>query len=191
MKNLKGTGTEKNILTAFAGESQAHSRYSYFSKKARKDGFIQISAIFEETAGQEKAHAKRFFKLLEGGDVEIQYRFPAGVIGTTAENLKAAAQGENYEHTEMYPTFAAVAREEGFDEAANLFEAVAVAERLHEKRFLALLTNVENGTVFKKASRVVWYCRKCGYSKEGEEAPKGCPACAHPQSYFEVLSENW
>lgn len=191
MKDLKGTKTEKNILTAFAGESQAHNRYSYFSKKAKKEGFVQIAAVFEETAVHEKAHAKSLFKLLQGGDVEIRANFPAGIIGTTAENLKASAAGENYEHTEMYPSFAAAAREEGFEEVARLFEAIAVAERFHEKRYLALLTNVENNTVFKKSEKVVWICRKCGYIHEGEEAPKGCPACAHPRAYFEILQENW
>jgi len=188
---LKGSRTEKNILTAFAGESQARNRYTYFASQARKDGFVQISSIFEETANQEKEHAERLFKLLEGGEVEIQAAFPAGVIGTTAENLGAAAAGEHYEWEEMYPLFAAVAREEGFEEIANIFEAIAVAEKQHEKRYLGLLANVEAGTVFKKEKRVVWRCRNCGYLHEGPEAPEKCPACAHPQAHFEMLAENW
>ena len=188
---LKGSRTEKNILTAFAGESQARNRYTYFASQARKDGFVQISSIFEETANQEKEHAKRLFKLLEGGEVEIQAGFPAGVIGTTAENLRAAAGGEHYEWEEMYPSFAGVAREEGFEEIAKILEAIAVAEKQHEKRYLGLLANVEAGTVFKKEKRVVWRCRNCGYLHEGPEAPEKCPACAHPRAHFEVLAENW
>lgn len=188
---LKGSKTEKNILTAFAGESQARNRYTYFSSKARDDGFMQISAIFEETANQEKEHAKRLFKLLEGGDVEIQARFPAGVIGTTAENLKEAANGENYEWTDMYPSFAKVAREEGFNDIAMIFEAIAVAEKQHERRYRGLLANIEKGTVFRKDKPVVWRCLNCGYLHEGEEAPELCPACAHPRSYYELLAENW
>ena len=191
MKNLIGTKTEKNILTAFAGESQARNRYSYFASQAKKEGFVQISAIFEETANQEKEHAKRLFKLLEGGEVEIQAAFPAGVIGTTGENLKASAGGENYEWTEMYPSFAKVAREEGFKNIAEIFEAIALAEKQHEKRYLDLLNNVENSTVFKKDKPVVWRCRNCGYLHEGTEAPDVCPACAHPKAHFELLGENW
>ena len=191
MSNLKGTQTEKNLLTAFAGESQARNRYSYFSSQATKDGFVQISHIFEETANQEKEHAKRLFKLLQGGEVEIQASFPSGVIGTTADNLKEAAGGEHYEWTEMYPSFATVARQEGFDEIAKIFESIAVAEKQHEKRYLGLLTNIEAGTVFKKVKPVVWRCRNCGYLHEGTEAPEECPACAHPQAHFELLAENW
>ena len=191
MKSLKGTKTEKNILTAFAGESQARNRYSYFASAAKKEGFVQIADIFEETANQEKEHAKQLFKLLEGGEVEVQAAFPAGVIGTTAENLKAGAGGENYEWTDMYPSFAKVAREEGFEDIAKIFEAIAVAEKQHEKRYLGLLSNIENGTVFKKDKPVVWRCRNCGYLHEGTEAPGVCPACAHPQAHFELLGENW
>lgn len=191
MNNLKGTKTEKNILTAFAGESQARNRYSYFVSQAKKEGFVQIAAIFEETANQEKEHAKRLFKLLEGGEVEIQAAFPAGVIGTTAKNLETSAGGENYEWTEMYPSFAKVAREEGFANIAKIFEAIAVAEKQHEKRYLDLLKNVEAGTVFKKEKKVVWLCRNCGYLHEGTEAPAVCPACAHPKAHFELLGENW
>lgn len=188
---LKGTQTEKNILTAFAGESQARNRYSYFASQAKKEGYVQISAIFEETANQEKEHAKRLFKLLEGGEVEVQASFPAGVIGTTDENLKEAAGGENYEWTEMYPGFAKVARKEGFDEIAGIFEAIAVAEKQHEKRYNDLRANIEAGRVFKRDKKVVWRCRNCGYLHEGEEAPIECPACAHPQAHFELLGENW
>ena len=188
---LKGSKTERNVLTAFAGESQARNRYTYFASQAKKDGFEQIAHVFEETANQEKEHAKRLFKLLEGGDVEIQAAFPAGVIGTTAENLKAAASGENHEWTEMYPGFAKVADKEGFEEIAGIFRSIAVAEKQHEKRYLGLLANVEGGTVFKKSKKVVWRCRNCGYLHEGEEAPELCPACAHPQAHFELLCENW
>jgi len=191
MKSLKGTRTEKNLLTAFAGESQARNRYTYFASQAKKEGYEQISAIFTETADNEKEHAKRLFKFLEGGEVEIAAAFPAGKIGTTAENLRAAAAGENYEHTTMYPEFARIAEEEGFPEIAAVFRAIAVAEKQHEKRYLGLLKNIENGTVFKKPKKVVWKCRNCGYVHEGTEAPAQCPACAHPQAYFELLSENW
>ncbi len=189
--SLKGTQTEKNILTAFAGESQARNRYTYFASQAKKDGYVQIQAVFEETANQEKEHAKRLFKLLEGGEVEIQASFPAGVIGTTMENLKEAAGGENYEWTDMYPSFARVAREEGFNKIADIFEAIAVAEKQHEKRYLALLANIEKGTVFKKDESIIWGCRNCGYVHEGKEAPETCPACNHPRDHFEVICENW
>ena len=189
--SVKGTKTEQNLLKAFAGESQARNRYTYFAGQARKDGFVQIADIFEETANQEKEHAKRFFSFLEGGDLEITAAFPAGKIGTTAENLKAAAGGENHEWTAMYPEFAAVARHEGFEAIARLFENVAVAEKQHEKRYLGLLRNVESGTVFKKDQPIVWRCRNCGYLHEGAEAPDACPACAHPRAYFEILGENW
>jgi len=188
---LKGTETEKNLLTAFAGESQARNRYTYFASKANKDGFVQISKIFEETANQEKEHAERLFKFLEGGVAEVAASFPAGVIGTTAENLKAAAGGENYEWTDMYPSFAKTARDEGFDEIAGVLEAIAVAEKQHEKRYLGLLANVDAGTVFKKDKPVVWRCLNCGYLYKGTEAPVECPACAHPRSYYELLCENW
>ena len=190
-KSVKGTQTEKNLLGAFAGESQARNRYTYFASQARKDGFVQIADIFAETADQEKEHAKRFFSFLEGGDVEIQAAFPAGIIGTTAQNLKAAAGGEHHEWSSLYPGFAKVARQEGFEPIANLFEAVSVAEKQHEKRYLGLLANVEAGTVFKKANRVVWRCRNCGYLHEGPEAPALCPSCDHPQAHFELLAENW
>jgi rubrerythrin len=191
MTKIKGTKTEKNILKAFAGESQARNRYSYFAKVAKTEGYAQISAIFEETANQEKEHAKRLFKLLEGGELEITASFPAGVIGTTAENLKGAAGGENYEHTTMYPEFAAVARAEGLADIAHIFESIAVAEKQHEKRYLGLAANIEAGKVFKKDGDVAWRCLNCGYVHEGKEALGSCPACAHPQAYFELLCENW
>ena len=191
MAELKGSQTEKNLLTAFAGESQARNRYTFFASKAKKEGFIQVQAAFEETAQQEKEHAKRLFKFLEGGDVEITGAFPAGVIGPTAENLRGSAAGENHEHTEMYPSFAAKAREEGFEEIAGVFEAIAVAEKQHEKRFLGFLANIDGGTVFKKDAAVTWRCLNCGYIHDGIEAPDLCPACAHPQAHFEMLAENW
>jgi rubrerythrin len=191
MGNLKGTQTEKNILAAFAGESQARNRYTFFASQAKKDGYVQIQEIFTETANQEKEHAKRLFKLLEGGEVEVAATFPAGVIGTTQDNLKEAAAGENYEHTDMYPGFAKTAIEEGFEEIAEIFKAIAVAEEQHEKRYLALAANIANATVFKKDQSVVWRCRNCGYLHEGDSAPEECPACAHPQAHFELLGENW
>ncbi len=191
MASLKGTQTEKNLLTAFCGESQARNRYTYFASKAKKEGYVQISAIFQETADQEKEHAKRLFKFLEGGEVEVQAAFPAGVIGTTLENLRAAAGGENYEHTQMYPSFAKVAREEGFDEIADVFMAIAVAEKHHEERYRALAANIENDRVFKRDEPVVWRCRNCGYLHEGTEAPEECPSCAHPRAHFEILAEAW
>jgi len=188
---LKGSKTEKNILTAFSGESQASNRYTYFSGQARKDNLMQMADIFEETANQEKEHAKRLFKLLQGGEVEISAAFPAGVIATTLQNLKAAAGGEHYEWTEMYPGFAQTARAEGFTDIAKIFESIAVAEKQHEKRYLGLAANIENGTVFRKKTAVTWRCRNCGYLHNGNEAPQTCPACAHPQAYFELLGENW
>ena len=188
---LKGSRTEKNLLTAFAGESQARNRYTYFTGQARNEGFVQIADIFEETANQEREHAKRYFKFLEGGEAEVRWSFPAGKIGTTAENLKAAAAGEHGEWTEMYPGFAKIAREEGFEEVAKAFEAISVAEKQHEKRYNDLLANVQTGKVFKKGKKVTWRCRNCGYLHEGEEAPNTCPACAHPQAHFEILGENW
>ncbi len=188
---LKGSRTEQNILTAFIGESQARNRYTYFAAKAKEDGLVQISNIFEETANQEKEHAKRLFKLLQGGDVQVQGAFPAGVIAATADNLKAAAGGEKYEWTQMYPDFAKAARVEDFTEIASIFEAIAVAEKQHEKRYLGLLTNIQNGTVFKKDKPVVWRCQNCGYLHYGTEAPDICPACAHPKAHYELLAENW
>lgn len=191
MANLKGTKTEQNLLTAFAGESQARNRYTYFASKAKQEGFVQISDIFTETANQEKEHAKRLFKFLEGGEAEVRATFPAGTIDTTPANLNAAAAGEHYEHTEMYPAFAATAREEGFDEVALAFINIAVAEKQHEKRYRELAANVENGRVFKRDTPVVWRCRNCGFLYEGVEAPATCPACVHPQAHFELLGENW
>ena len=191
MTTLKGTQTEKNILTAFTGESQARNRYTYFASKAKKDGFVQISTIFEETANQEKEHAKRLFKLLEGGEVEITASFPAGVIGTTLENLQEAAAGENYEHTIMYPEFAKTAMEEGFKDIASIFTAIAIAEKQHEKRYNDLAANIKAGKVFKREEKVTWRCRNCGYIHEGTEAVDECPACAHKQPHFELLGENY
>jgi rubrerythrin len=191
MKGLKGTQTEKNILTAFAGESQARNRYTYFAGKAKKEGFVQVGKVFEETAAQEKEHAETLFKLLEGGEVEITAGYPAGIIGSTAENLKAAAGGENHEWKEMYPDFADAAQEEGFPAVAAIFRNIAVAEKQHEKRFLGFLHNIEKGLVFKREKKVVWRCGNCGFLYEGTEAPKQCPACAHPQSYFELLVKEW
>ncbi len=191
MPKLKGSKTERNLLTAFAGESQARNRYTFFASAAKNEGLQQISTIFEETANQEKEHAKRLFKLLEGGEVEVTASFPAGVIGSTLENLKESAAGEHYEHTEMYPGFAKVAREEGFQQVAEVFEAIAVAEKQHEKRYNDLAANIEAGTVFKREKKVVWRCRNCGYLHEGTEAPEVCPACAHAQAHFELLGENW
>ncbi len=191
MGRLKGTRTEKNILAAFVGESQARNRYTYFASQAKKEGYVQISKVFEETANQEKEHAKRLFKLLEGGEVEVSGAFPAGIIGSTLENLKAAAQGENHEHTQMYPEFARIAREEGFEDIAVIFEAIAVAEEQHEKRYKKLAENIEKGQVFKREEEVVWRCINCGYLHKGKEAPEKCPACAHPKAYFELLGENY
>ncbi|MGI6384019.1 MAG: rubrerythrin [bacterium] len=189
--SLKGTQTEINILTAFAGESQARNKYTYFAAQARKEGYIQIADIFEETANQEKEHAKRLFKLLEGGAVQVQAAFSAGVIGVTVENLKEAAGGENHEWTDMYPSFAAVARQEGLENIALIFESIAVAEKQHEKRYLGLMNNILSGKVFERDDVVAWRCRNCGYLHEGKEAPKVCPACAHSQAYFEISAENW
>jgi rubrerythrin len=191
MVKLKGSQTEKNILTAFCGESQARNRYTYFSSKAKSEGYVQIANIFEETANQEKEHAKRLFKLLPGGETEVTASFPSGVIGTTAENLREAAGGEHYEYTEMYPSFAAIAREEGFPKIADIFMAIAVAEKQHEKRYLELLANVEGNNVFHKEKPTVWRCLNCGYLHTGKDAPDKCPACDHPQAHFEVLGENW
>jgi rubrerythrin len=191
MPDIKGTKTEQNLLKAFAGESQARNRYDYFASVAKKEGYVQVQKIFEETARQEKEHAKRFFKYLEGGDLEIQAMYPAGKIGCTADNLKAAADGELHEWGELYPEFAKVAREEGFDKVAETFENISEAEKLHERRYRGLLKNIENDLVFKKPETVTWYCNNCGYVHTGTEAPKTCPACAHPQAHFEVLAANW
>ncbi len=191
MQSLKGTQTEKNLLTAFAGESQARNRYTYFASAAKKDGYEQIAAIYLETADNEKEHAKRFFRFLEGGNVEITAAFPAGEIKTVEENLQAAAGGEREEYSQMYPEFARIADEEGFSEIAEVFRAVAVSEKQHEKRYLKLLENIEKGMVFKKEEVVRWKCRNCGYIHEGTTAPEMCPACTHPQAYFEILAENY
>jgi rubrerythrin len=185
---LKGSRTERNLLTAFAGESQARNRYAYWASKAKNDGFILVQAIFEETANQEKEHAKRLFKLLQGGDVEVKACYPAGVIGTTKENLIAAAEGELHEHSEMYPDFAKVAREEGFNDIATVFEKIAVAEKYHEERYRKLAAKIDDGTMFAKTAKV-WRCRNCGYLHEGDVAPEVCPACAHPRAHFEAFGE--
>jgi rubrerythrin len=191
MKQLSGTQTEKNLLAAFAGESQARNRYTYFAGKARKEGLMQIAGVFEETANQEKEHAKRFFGFLEGGEIGVSASFPAGVIGSTLNNLASAAAGERYEHTELYPEFARVAEAEGFGVIATVFRAISVAEKQHEKRYRDLAANVENGRVFRRDSDVVWRCLNCGYLHEGAEAPPSCPACAHPRDFYEILGENW
>jgi rubrerythrin len=188
---LKGSQTEKNLLTAFAGESQARNRYTYFASQARKEGYEQIAAIFEETANQEKEHAKREFKFLEGGEVEIAAAFPAGVIGNTLENLNAAAAGEHYENTKMYPDFAKTADKEGFSEIAEVFRNIAIAEKRHEDRYVALAKNITEGRVFKREKTIRWVCRNCGYVHQGTEAPDLCPSCAHPQAYFELEAVNY
>lgn len=191
MKSLKGTQTEKNILIAFSGESQARNRYTYFASAAKNEGFVQISAIFTETADQEKEHAKRLFKFLEGGDLEITAAFPAGIIADTQSNLINAAAGEHHEHTEMYPQFAALAEKEGFAEVAATMRAIAVAEAFHERRYLDFAKNIKEGRVFSRPEKVTWRCRNCGYVHEGASAPHLCPACAHPQAHFELLGINW
>lgn len=192
MTQLKGTETEKNILTAFAGESQARNRYTYFASKAKKQGYVQIQSIFEETANHEKEHAKRLFKYLDSGEeLEITAAFPAGTIGDTVDNLKASAAGENYENTIMYPEFAVTARKEGFEDIAKTFESIAVAELYHEQRYLALVENIEKEQVFKKEKNVKWRCRNCGYNHEGNQAPEVCPACAHAKAHFELVPENY
>jgi len=191
MKSLKGSKTEKNILTAFAGESQARNRYTYFASAAKKEGYEQISAIFTETADQEKEHAKRLFKYLEGGDVEITAAFPAGVIGNTLANLREAAGGESHEENDMYPSFATIAREEGYPEVAATFTHIAKAEGFHKRRFATLADNIEAGKVFKRDGKVTWRCRNCGYPMDSGHAPDKCPACDHPQAYFEIAPENW
>lgn len=189
--DLKGSETEKNLLKAFAGESQARNRYTYFASVAKKEGYRQIEAIFQETAGNEKEHAEIFFKHLEGGDVEIQASYPAGKIGTTKENLLAAAEGEKLEWSSLYPEFEKIAREEGFNEIADSFKEIAEVEEEHEKRYRKLLENINEGKVFKKDKPVKWKCRNCGYVHEGDEAPDECPACKHPKEYYEVLAENY
>ncbi len=190
-KSIKGTKTEQNLLKSFAGESQARNRYTFFASAAKKEGFVQIADVFEETANQEKEHAKRFFKLLEGGDLEITASFPAGGIGTTAENLLASANGEHEEHTLLYPAFAATAREEGFPAIAAAWTAISVAEKQHEKRYHDLLANIDSGHVFNRDGEVVWRCRNCGYLHTAKDAPEICAACLHPKAYFELLGENW
>jgi rubrerythrin len=191
MKSLKGTQTEKNILTAFSGESQARNRYTFFASQAKKEGYVQISKVFEETADQEKEHAKRLFKFLEGGDVQIIGTFPAGIIGTTEQNLISAAKGEDEEWQHMYPDYAKVAKAEGFNEIAEVMLNIAKAEKQHSKRYQGFLKNIQNGTVFKKDGKVFWKCLNCGFVYEGDSAPEKCPACAQPQAYFELLAENW
>ncbi|GAB6053184.1 rubrerythrin family protein [Magnetospira thiophila] len=189
--SIKGTKTEVNLMKAFAGESQARNRYTFWASKARKEGFVQIADVFAETADQEKEHASRFYKFLEGGEVEITDSFPAAGNGTTLENLRMAAAGEDHEWTELYPGFAKVAEAEGFKAVARAFEAISIAEKQHGKRFTDLADNIEAGRVFKRGEKVVWRCRNCGYLHEGEEAPGTCPACLHPQAHFELLGENW
>ncbi len=191
MKSIKGSKTETNLMAAFAGESQARNRYTYFASKAKEEGFIQMATIFEETANQEKEHAKRLFKFMEGGETTITGTFPSGVIGATRDNLLAAAAGENYEWKEMYPGFAKIADAEGYSAIATVFRSIAVAEKQHAKRYEKLAANIDSGTVFKSDSPVVWRCLNCGYLYEGSAPPAACPACAHPQAYFEKLGENY
>ena len=190
-KSIKGTKTEANLLKSFAGESQARNRYTYFASVAKKEGYVQIEDIFTETANQEKEHAKRFFSFLEGGDLEKTACFPTGKVGTTAENLLAAASGEYEEHSDIYPSFAKIATEEGFPAIAALWTAVSVAEKQHEKRYRDLLANIEGGKVFARDNEVVWRCRNCGYLHSAKNAPELCPACVHPKAHFEILGENW
>ena len=191
MNSIKGSKTEQNLLKAFAGESQARMRYDYFAKQAKKEGLEQIAAIFEETSLNEREHAKRFFKFLEGGPVEITATYPAGMIGSTLENLKAAAEGENEEWTSLYPEFAKIAEEEGFKEVAMAFKLIAKVEKAHDERYSTLYSNLENGLVFERDGKVVWKCRNCGYLHEGTKPPLNCPACLHPQSYFEIKESNY
>ncbi|MFA8450345.1 MAG: rubrerythrin [Bacteroidales bacterium] len=188
---IKGSKTEANLLKAFAGESQARSRYTMFAKAAKKEGYEQIAGIFEETAAQEYQHAKRFFSFLEGGELEITASFPAGKVGTTAENLKAAAAGENEEWTDLYPEFAKIAEEEGFKKIASAFKVISKVEAMHEKRYLKLLSRVEDNSVFERPEKIMWYCRNCGYIHEGVKPFKNCPACEHPQAFFQEFSENY
>jgi rubrerythrin len=191
LTKFRGSQTEKCLLTAFAGESQARNRYTYFSSRARQEGYIQIADIFEETANHERQHAERFFKFLNGGEVKVEWSFPAGIVGTTYENLVAAAAGERYEHSEMYPGFAGVARQEGFARVAETLEAICVAERQHEKRYQTLAENIRGGRVFSRQEEVFWRCRNCGYLHQAKQAPEVCPACVYPQAYFELHGENW
>jgi rubrerythrin len=191
MKSVKGTKTEKNLLALFAGESQARNRYTFFASEAKKEGYEQIAWIFQDTADNEKEHAKRLFKFLEGGEVEISASYPAGKISNTLDNLKAAADGENMEWTKLYPEAAKAAEEEGFPEIAKVFREIAKAEMEHERRYRALIRNIEEGTVFKRENPVKWRCRNCGYVYEGKEPPEKCPACDHPKSYYELLCENY
>ncbi len=191
MKSVKGTRTEQNLLKSFAGESQARTRYTFFSSVAKKEGYEQIAGVFMETAEQEKEHAKRFFKFLEGGDLEITATYPAGKIGTTSENLLAAARGENEEWDVLYPEFAKVADEEGFPEIAATFRAIATVEAEHERRYLKLLSRLTDGNFFKRDGEIWWQCRNCGYIVKAEEAPLLCPACKHPQAYYEPMKENY
>ncbi|GFM33582.1 rubrerythrin family protein [Desulfovibrio subterraneus] len=190
-KSIKGSRTEQNLLKSFAGESQARNRYTYFAAIARKEGYVQISHIFEETANHEKEHAKRMFKFLEGGDVEITATYPAGKLGSTLECLKAAADGEHEEFVSLYPEFARIADEEGFYDVAEMYRKICVAEEYHEERYRALIKNIENDQVFHKDSEIVWRCRNCGYNHKGADAPALCPACVHPQAHFEVKATNW
>ncbi|MBF0320619.1 MAG: rubrerythrin family protein [Nitrospirae bacterium] len=191
MKSIKGSKTEQNLLASFAGESQARNRYTYFASAAKKEGYEQIAAIFTETAENEKEHAKKFFKFLEGGMVEITASYPAGTVGNTADNLRASAEGEHEEHTLLYPEFAKIADEEGFKDVASAYRAIADVEKQHEKRYLALLKNIEEGTVFTSKEPVTWKCRNCGYVAEGTKAPDKCPACNHPKAYFQIEEENY
>jgi rubrerythrin len=190
MSSLKGTQTEKNLLQSFAGESQARNRYTFFAGQAKKEGYEYIAAVFEETASQEKEHAKRFFSFLEGGNVEVKAMFPAGIIGTTAENLKAAADGEYEEWSDAYPKFAEIAKQEGFPDIARTWSAICIAEKQHEARYRGFLKAIENGTVFKRAG-ITWHCRNCGFIVSSESAPEQCPACLHPKAFFQILAENW
>jgi rubrerythrin len=190
-KSIKNTQTEKNLLIAFAGESQARNRYTFFASQAKKEGLVQIADIFLETANQEKEHAERFFKYLEGGEVEITATFSAGLVATTLDNLLNAAHGEKYEWSVMYPAFAKTARQEGFEDVAQTFESIIIAEKQHDRRYQALAKNIQAGRVFKRNGVVIWRCRNCGYLHEAPEAPEKCPACQHPQAYFELLGENW
>lgn len=191
MKSVKGSRTEVNLMKAFAGESQARNRYDYFAGKARKEGYKQIESVFAETADQEKEHAQRLFRFMDGGEIEITSSFPAGPEEDTLTNLKNAAAGENHEYVHMYPEFADIAEQEGFSEIAKSMRAIAIAEKFHEDRFLGLAKNLEQNTVFKKGEKTVWRCRNCGYVTEANEAPALCPACAHPQDYFEIRATNW
>lgn len=190
-KSIKGTRTEKNLLTSFAGESQARMRYTYFAKVAKKEGFEQIAAVFMETAEQEKEHAKRMFKYLEGGDVQITAFYPAGIISRTLDNLQAAAKGEHEEWAIAYPLFAEVAEKEGFPEIAAMYRNICIAEKGHEERYRAFVSNIEKARVFAREDEVVWQCRNCGYIHVGKQAPEECPACLHPQSYFQIMQNNW